>query len=208
MNAFVKTPIGARPTDLDIAAFQVVVARSLNDLMQVMAIRSIVYMGEQDCPYDEEYDGNDFAGATHLILKRDGEPIGVVRLRWFADFVKMERLAIREAFRGGPGFLLLVREAVRHAEQKGYRRLLGHPQKRYAPLWRRYFNAHTRPGRQPFVFSDYEYIEMEFDLTPPADAITIDSDPLVLIRPEGEWGRPGVLDRSVQRMTPAGVIGA
>jgi predicted GNAT family N-acyltransferase len=205
MNAFVKPPVEGRPTDVDIGAFQVVIARTLNDLMQVMAIRSIVYIGEQDCPYDEEYDGNDFAGATHLILKRNGEPIGVLRLRWFADFVKLERLAIREAFRGGPGFLLLVREAVRLAELKGYRRLLGHPQKRYAPLWQRYFNAHVRPGRRPFVFSDYEYIEMEFDLTPPDDAVTIDSDPFVLLRPEGEWGRPGVLDRSAQRALAAEV---
>jgi hypothetical protein len=36
---------------------------------------------------------------------------------------------------------------------------------------------------------------MEFDLTPPADAIGLESDPFVLLRPEGDWDRPGVLDR-------------
>ena len=30
------------------------VAASLSDLMQVVAIRGAVYMGEQECPYDEE----------------------------------------------------------------------------------------------------------------------------------------------------------
>jgi hypothetical protein len=49
------------------------------------------------------------------------------------------------------------------------------------------------------VVSDHEYIEVERRLTPPADALTIDSDPLVLLRPEGLWDRPGVLDRSVNR---------
>ena len=37
---------------------------------------------------------------------------------------------------------------------------------------------------------------MEFALDPPKDAVTIDADPFVFLRPEGEWDRPGVLDRS------------
>ena len=30
-------------------------------------------------------------------------------------------------------------------------------------------------------------------------AITLDSDPYVIIRPEGDWDRPGVLDMSAGR---------
>ncbi|HEX6860822.1 MAG TPA: GNAT family N-acetyltransferase [Caulobacteraceae bacterium] len=175
------------------------VARTLNDLMHVMAVRTLVYMGEQACPYDEEYDGNDFAGATHLILRCDGEPVGVVRLRWFADFAKLERLAIRQEYRGGAGLLMLAREAFDLAERKGYRRLMGHAAPRVIAFWRRYFKGRVREDRPAFSFSDHEYAEMEFDLTPPANAISIDSDPLMLIRPEGEWDRPGVLDHSSPR---------
>jgi predicted GNAT family N-acyltransferase len=197
MNAPVRNFTPVRVGSGRHGAFTVSVARTLNDMMQVMAVRTLVYMGEQACPYDEEYDGNDFAGATHLILRCDDEPVGVVRLRWFSDFAKLERLAVRPEYRGGPALLVLARAAVAHAERKGYRRLMGHVQSRVIPFWQRYFKgAHARPDRQRFSFSDYDYLEMELELQPPADAISIDSDPMVLIRPEGEWDRPGVLDYS------------
>jgi predicted GNAT family N-acyltransferase len=196
MNAHVRRLAPARTPGANTGHLSVSVVRTLNDLMHVMAVRTLVYMGEQGCPYDEEYDGNDLTGATHLILRCDGEPVGVVRLRWFSDFAKLERLAIREEFRGGPGLLMLVREAIGLAERKGYRRMMGHVQKRVIPFWRRYFKGQMRENRPTFFFSDYDYVEMEMALHPPADAISIDSDPLVLIRPEGEWDRPGVLDRS------------
>jgi predicted GNAT family N-acyltransferase len=172
------------------------VARTLNDMMHVMTVRTLVYMGEQACPYEEEYDGNDFAGATHLILRCDGEPVGVVRLRWFSGFAKLERLAIRQEYRGGAGLLMLAREAFALAERKGYSRLMGHAQQRVIPFWKRYFKGRIREGRPAFYFSEFDYLEMEFDLEPGAGAISIDSDPYVLIRPEGEWDRPGILDHS------------
>ncbi len=187
----------ARRPGANTGELTVSVAHTLNDLMHVMAVRTLVYMGEQACPFDEEYDGNDFAGATHMVLRCDGEPIGVVRLRWFADFVKLERLAIRPDYRGGPGLLMLARAAVALAERKGYRLLMGHVQKRVIPFWRRYFKARMRENRERFFFSDHDYVEMEFDLHPPENAVGLNSDPMVLIRPEGEWDRPGVLDRSV-----------
>ena len=119
----------------------------------------------------------------------------MVRLRWFADFAKLERLAIRREYRGGSGLMMLGRHSFQHAAQKGYRRLMGHAQPRLVPFWKRYFHGRERPDRKRFCFSDYDYCELEFDLQPPADAITIDSDPFVLLRPEGAWDVPGVLDR-------------
>jgi len=186
----------ARADGANTGELSVCVAHTLDDLMHVMAVRTLVYMGEQACPFDEEYDGNDFAGATHLILRCDGEPAGVVRLRWFAGFAKLERLAIRPEYRGGPGVLMLARAAVDLAERKGYRLLMGHVQKRVIPFWRRYFRGRVRENRDRFAFSEHDYVEMELELHPPDDAVGLESDPLVLIRPEGEWDRPGVLDRS------------
>ncbi len=40
---------------------------------------------------------------------------------------------------------------------------------------------------------------MVLDLEPSDDAITLDSDPYVILRPEGDWDRPGVLDVSSDR---------
>jgi len=174
--------------------YEVRVARTLNDLMQVQAVRALVYMGDQECPYEEEFDGNDLAGATHLLLRFGAEPVGVVRMRWFGAFAKMERLAIRREHRGGPALLMLARAAFDLAARKGYRKLMGHAQVRGEAFWKRYFKGRPRPGRPRFSFSDYDYVEIEFDLAPRADAVGLDTDPFVLLRPEGEWDRPGVLE--------------
>ena len=84
---------GASPDGLS-----VIVARSFDDLMRVVSVRSAVYIGEQECPYDEEYDGNDMSG-THLLGYVGDEPAGCIRIRFFADFAKIERLAVRKEFR-------------------------------------------------------------------------------------------------------------
>jgi|HubBroStandDraft_4_1064222.scaffolds.fasta_scaffold133436_2 predicted GNAT family N-acyltransferase len=199
MNALVKPLAADRSTTLAAQDMRVSVARTLNDLVKVATVRALVYMGEQKCPFDEEFDGNDLAGATHLMLRCRSETIGVVRLRWFAEFAKLERLAIREEHRGGPGLMMLARAAFRHAERKGYRRLMGHAQPRLVPFWRRCFHGWVRPNRPAFSFSDYQYVEMEFALEPPVNAISIDADPFVLVRPEGDWDRPGVLERTAFR---------
>ena len=201
MNARVDPKLSGEPINCELARprFETVVARTLEDLMQVMMVRSLVYIGEQQCPYGEEYDGNDFCGATHLILRRNNEPIGTLRIRWFADFAKLERVAVRSEYRGTRATLELVREAFRIAEKKGYRKILGHAQARLLPFWGRYFKGFPRESREAFVFSDHDYVEIVAETTPPADALTIDSDPMELLRPEGLWDRPGVLDWSAGR---------
>jgi predicted GNAT family N-acyltransferase len=188
-----------QPVPLPKEAVTVTVASTLEDLMQAMAIRSQVYLGEQFCPYDEEFDGNDIAGATHLIARIGREPVGCVRLRWFADFAKLERLTVRPHSRGGTVPRALLDAAFELAAKKGYRQIMGHTQVRLAPVLKRLGKVAVREGRAPFTFSDHEYVETIKELTPPDDAVTIDSDPLVMLRPEGAWDRPGVLDRSAAR---------
>ena len=200
MNANVRMPMDARSAaEVDEGQLEIMVCRTLPDIMQAMAVRTLVYVGEQACPYDEEYDGNDFAGTTHLVLRRNGEPIGTLRVRWFADFAKVERVAVRREYRGGRATLLLILAAKRLAEKKNYRQILGYGQVRLIPFWEQYFNAHIRPGRENLVFSDHDYVEMVVDGSPPPDALTLDSDPMVLLRPEGAWDEAGVLDRSTAR---------
>ena len=70
------------------------VVRSMDEMARVIAIRGAIYMAEQRCPFEEDFDGNDFS-ATHLICHKDGEPVGCMRIRYFAGFAKLERLAVR-----------------------------------------------------------------------------------------------------------------
>ena len=175
----------------------VTVARTLEDVMKVMTIRSAVYMAEQECPFDEEFDGNDFS-ATHLIGYVGNEPAACLRIRYFADFVKMERLAIRHEFRRTRLAFKVVRAGIELCRAKGYRKIYGHSQKRLLNFWSR-FGFKPYVGSREFVFSDFDYIEVALDMTPHPQAICIGVDPYVMIRPEGRWHLPGILERSAIR---------
>ncbi|MBS0410676.1 MAG: GNAT family N-acetyltransferase [Proteobacteria bacterium] len=198
MNAPLRLDVAPR-SYLRANSLQITVARSLDDLMQMAVVRAVVYMGEQFCPYDEEFDGNDFTGATHFIARLNGEPVGVLRMRWFAGFAKLERFAIRSENRGGDIARALFDAAYAMAARKGYGRVLGYIQARLLPFMRRVGGVVEREGRPRLVFSDHEYIEVERLLEPCEDALGIDSDPMVILRPEGAWDRPGVLDLSAAR---------
>jgi len=180
-------------------AVTVTVARTFEDLVRVASLRSAVYIGEQECPYEEEFDGNDLA-ATHLLGYVGDEPAGCLRIRYFADFAKVERLAVRKEFRNTRLAFQLVRAGIELCQKKGYRRLYGHAQKRLVNFWSR-FGFKEFDGGHELVFSDFDYVEMVAELDKHPDAIGIGGDPYVIIRPEGRWHVPGVLERSASRPT-------
>lgn len=173
------------------------VASTLADLMQVVAIRSAVFIGEQSCPFEEEFDGNDFC-AAHLLGYRGKEPIACIRVRYFADFAKLERLAVRSEYRNTRMSFDIVRAAIELIRKKGYRRIYGQSQDRLVRFWS-FFGFRPSPRQAGLVFSDFSYTEIVMDVEPHPEPITIDSDPYVIIRPEGRWHRAGVLEESAQR---------
>jgi len=175
----------------------VTVARTFEDLMRVVSIRGAVYIGQQECPYGEEFDGNDLS-ATHLLGYVGREPVGCVRLRFFADFAKMERVAVRNEFRHSHIVMHLARAAFRLCQKKGYTRMYAHSQKRLLKFWSR-FGFRILEGGKNFVFSDFDYVEIAADIPRDPDRIAIGADPYILIRPEGRWHVPGILEDSASR---------
>jgi len=173
------------------------VSRTIEDIMKVFTIRAATYMSEQSCPYDEEFDGNDFC-AAHIIGEIDGEPAGCIRIRFFADFVKLERLAVRPEFRKSSLAFRLVRAAIDYARAKGFTHIYGHARHDLVSFWSR-FGFKPMTGRPPFDFSGVTYIEMEGPIAPAERPIGRGHSPYEIIRPEGAWDRPGPLDRSAAR---------
>ncbi len=182
----------ARTTQPD--PWTISVARTIEDLAQVWSIRSATYLAEQYCFYREEFDGNDLT-ATHLLGAIDGDPAGCVRIRFFADFAKIERLAVRVEYRNSKLAFALARRAVEHCRRKGYRTIYGHSRLDLVRFWRA-FGFRERSQRSEFAFANVKYKELILELPPSRDAISLDDDPMVLIRPEGDWDRPGPLDLS------------
>ncbi len=177
--------------------FSVTVVRSANDLAKVMAIRSATFLGEQACPYDEEFDGNDFS-STHLLGFVNNEPAASIRVRCFANFAKAERLVVRPEFRKSRLAFVIVKAAHELCRVKGYRQIYGHAQKDLVEFWSR-AGGRSFPGAREFKFSDNIYFEMMSEVLPHPDAIEIGADPYLIIRPEGRWHVPGVLEHSVSR---------
>lgn len=162
--------------------------------LKAYAVRIAVYLEGQDCPWDEELDGNDQV-ATHVLAQLGGEPVGCIRLRFFAGFAKLERLAVRDSFRGRGYADPLVRFAMEHVARKGYHTLVLHAQSGRETFWEQYGFSRIA-GRRAFDFSGVDYTEMAAALPHAADPVTLAWDAMRHNRPEGDWDRRGVLESS------------
>jgi predicted GNAT family N-acyltransferase len=176
------------------------IARSVEDIFKVFSVRSATYLAEQFCLYGEEFDGNDFC-ATHFLGTIGGDAAGCLRIRFFDGFAKIERLAVRAEYRNSRLAFQLVRAAIEHCRMKGYRKLYGHSRADLVRFWSM-FGFRPRRDRPEFAFAQVRYIEMICDTPPSAAAITIDSNPMRLIRPEGAWDLPGPFDLSNGAVDP------
>ena len=82
------------------------------------AVRRAVFIEEQDVSEAEEMDGRD-ADAFHVLGydREDGRPVGTARLRAVDGHAKVERVAVRETYRGeglGRKLMGVVEARARH----------------------------------------------------------------------------------------------
>ena len=171
-------------------------ASTSDELLQCYALRAAVFMGEQHCPYAEEFDGNDYT-ATHVIMYVDGEPAGSMRLRWFQSFCKFERCVVLRRFRGLGIHHEINAWCKDFARRKGYTRAYIHLQKRHMPMMEK--EGFRRVDERSFKFSDHEYYAIYCDLEPDEQAIDLTADPMVVNRPEDRLDEEGILEQSAAR---------
>lgn len=109
------------------------------------AIRQAVFVVEQACPAEEEWDGLDLI-ARHLLAWPQanrvsdpvvGDPVGVARWRWYAPGVaKLERFAVLPAARGAGVARRLVASALADARAAGASIFVLHAQTQAMGLYR------------------------------------------------------------------------
>ena len=160
-------------------------------LLHAYAVRSICFMEEHGVAARHEFDGNDYQ-ATHLVVYSGDEPVGTLRIRWFNKFAKFERTAFRRAYRNTDTLRTAARFAFDHVARKGYDRVITHAQPMYARLWRIVLGFKNVEGKKPVYFQGHEqpYVELVKELTPPANAISEQTDSNILFRIEGAWDAP------------------
>ncbi|MEO1131117.1 MAG: GNAT family N-acetyltransferase [Cyanobacteria bacterium J06639_1] len=134
------------------------VANTLDDVLKVMSVRAIVFVEEQNCPYEIEVDGQDHA-AIHLLGDVAGEPIAAGRIRFFHPYAKLERLAVRKSFRGRGYGNQLLQFAMATARDRGFDRLKLHAQTYASEFYRKHG---FQPQGEPFVEADIEHVLMVY----------------------------------------------
>jgi predicted GNAT family N-acyltransferase len=112
------------------------IASTPQQIAQVMIVRGIVFIEEQGIPWREEMDGHD-AEALHILGRVAGEPAAAGRLRFAGEWAKLERLAVRRAYRGRGFGRRLVDFMLREAHARGRERFRLHAQAHLEPYYRR-----------------------------------------------------------------------
>lgn len=128
---------------------------------RVFAVREEVFVEEQGVPPDRELDEHDDA-ATHLLACRDDTAIGTTRLRRLDEATaKVERVAVREPFRGEGWGRRLVARAEAIADGWGVETVVLHSQTTVEGFYER---LGYRTTSDVFEDAGIPHVEMEKSL--------------------------------------------
>lgn len=155
----------------------------------VMAVRRQVFVKEQGIPENKEFDGNDFCAAhvVAYIQKRHRKlPIGTMRIRFFSDFVKFERMAVTRNFRKTSVSEDIMQYGFAYVAQKGYRKVYGMCKKELLPRWHR-CGYHEIEDADKVMQNEMTLIPISCDIPKNERALTMVSDPQLLNAKEGHW---------------------
>jgi len=125
-----------------------------SDLETAWAIRKVVFVVEQECPEELEWEYED--ESTHYLAFLDGKPVGTARWRETNKGIKLERFAVlKEARSCGVGSALvqyLLKELSGRTEKKYL-----HAQLTAAPL---YAKQGFKPEGDNFWEAGIEHVKM------------------------------------------------
>lgn len=154
-----------------------------------MAIRKQVFVKEQRIPESKEFDGNDFC-AAHVVayVQKNNRrlPIGTMRIRFFSDFVKFERMAVIRNFRKTKVAEDIMQYGLKYVAEKGYRQVYGMCKQELLPRWQQ-CGYHEIPGAERIEQNGMVLIPISLDLKENPQAIKMTLHPSLLTALEGHW---------------------
>ena len=156
------------------------------------SIREQVFVKEQGIPKDKEFDGNDFCSAhvVAYIQKRHRKlPIGTMRIRFFSDFVKFERMAVTRNFRKTNVSEDIMQYGFNYVAQKGYRKIYGMCKQELLSRWKS-CGYHEIEGADKIEQNGMTLIPICCDIPQNPRALTMVSEPSLLTAKEGHWYDP------------------
>jgi predicted GNAT family N-acyltransferase len=181
-------------------ACSVTLARSLEDLNKVIALRAAAYFADPEHSYGKHFDGNDLS-ASHMIGYIGDEPVGTLRIRYFGDFARIERIAVRPTHRRSRIAFKMVHAAVAFCRDKGYRKLSGVAREEMVPFWSM-FGGRLTASKEPVFIYGLPHLEMSIEYPELPTAVTSATDTMVVLRPEGRWHEEGAYRRRSEDARP------
>ncbi|MGL5114936.1 MAG: GNAT family N-acetyltransferase [Beijerinckiaceae bacterium] len=170
------------------------IARDFEDMAKVFAIRGAAYLTDPEHIYSKHFDGNDFS-ATHLLGFLDGEPAATIRIRYFSDFARIERLAVIPQKRKSRMSFQIAKASFNFCRDKGYREIRGVAREELLPFWS-VLGFRIDQAKDPIHIYGMPHFEMIRTLEPNLETLTSAADPLTLLRPEGRWKVAGFHETS------------
>ncbi len=104
------------------------IVTSEEDILKVMVVRGIVFIEEQGVDWEGEIDEFE-AESIHFLGECEGQPVAAGRLRILSDGrAKLERIAVRPAWRGKGYARGMVEHQLAEARRMGAQKLTLHAQ--------------------------------------------------------------------------------
>lgn len=175
------------------------IVRNEEDLHAAMQLRRINFVEKQHISPEAEFDGNDFS-ATHILAKVNDIPSATMRIRYFKDFVRLER------FCKAPDCPVpdLIKQVLDYTKtflaEKGYTQTHCYCKEELAKHW--FSNGH-RPLEQArgVEMEGMKLVPISLDIAEPDNCVTINSSPEILTAQEGRWKLPSPAKTPAQTQT-------
>lgn len=165
---------------------KIFVVNSHDDYQKVVAIRAIVFMGEQKLPYSVEFGANELC-CPQILATVDGEPAGTVRIHQFSNFAKLERMAVLAQYRGTPLAEQIRQKALEICSMKGITKVYGLCRKELLSHWKKY-GYEMVPDAPIIKKSNMELVPILVTIDAAKEMIRLTDHPDRLMAQEGEWG--------------------
>lgn len=163
-----------------------------DEYAQAMTVRRAVFVNEHHIPENMEFDGNDHS-STHVLAVADGKPVGVMRIRYFNGFVKMERMCVLPEYRKTDISERIMRKGMEFSAQKGYDKVYGICKKELLSRWMK-DGFEPVPGAASVQQNGMTLIPIFCNLQVPDNALTMQTPAEILNMKEGSW----VMNKSFQ----------
>jgi predicted GNAT family N-acyltransferase len=129
------------------------------ELLKAYLVRGIVFIEEQNCPYEIEFDEYDYDSSIHILGQYNQEPIAAGRIRLIDKYAKLERLAVRKNFRGKGFGLDLLKYMMDVSIKKGVSSIKIHAQVRLRDFYKK---VGFQEFGDEFIEANIRHIAMEY----------------------------------------------